>query len=94
MDDPRGRLEQALVGLYTFQRELEVGACPQPEQDSRFRADVHRRLGELYEAKGAKRKAAEQYRRFVDLWAKADPLLQPKINEVRARVGRLRGELG
>jgi tetratricopeptide (TPR) repeat protein len=88
--DLAGRGDSAIV---YFERFLAT-RDPQPEQDSRFRADVHRRLGELYEAKGAKREAAEQYRRFVDLWAKADPLLQPKVNEVRARLGRLRGELG
>ena len=33
--------------------------------------------GELYEAKGDRAKAADRYRRFVELWKDADPELQP-----------------
>jgi tetratricopeptide (TPR) repeat protein/tRNA A-37 threonylcarbamoyl transferase component Bud32 len=47
------------------------------------------RLGELYEAKGNKTKAGEYYRRFVDLWSRAEPDLQPKVAEVRRRIARL-----
>ncbi len=48
-----------------------------------------RRLGELYEAKGNVSKAAEHYRNFVNLWARAEPELQPKVAEVRRRLARL-----
>ena len=50
---------------------------------------MYRRLGELYEAKGAKGKATEQYRRFVDLWARADPELQRQVADVRQRLEQL-----
>jgi tetratricopeptide (TPR) repeat protein len=86
--DLAGRGDSAIV---YFERFLTT-PDPQPEQDSRWRAQVYRRLGELYEAKGAKGDATEQYRRFVDLWARADPDLQPKVAEVRQRLEQLGGK--
>src|SRR5262249_2671301 len=53
-------------------------------------AGVYKRLGELYEAKGDRDKAAGYYMKFVDLWKSADPELQPKVAEVRQRLLRLR----
>jgi len=51
---------------------------------------VHRRLGELYEAKGDASKAIDHYQRFVDMWKNADPELQPQVDDVRRRIARLR----
>ena len=50
---------------------------------------VYRRLGELYEGKGDIRKALEYYRNFVELWKDADPILQPRVAEVRRRITEL-----
>jgi len=61
---------------------------PEPV-DPIFRAGVHRRLGELYEAKGDTAKAVEQYRAFVDLWKNADPELQPRVAEAKRRLAQL-----
>ena len=47
------------------------------------------RLGELYESAGDTKHATEYYGRFVDLWAKADPELQPRVAEARKRVERM-----
>ncbi len=56
-------------------------------------ADVYalsyRRLGDLYEQQGDTGKAVANYTKFVNLWAKADPDLQPKVADVRARLKRL-----
>ena len=41
-------------------------------------------------AKNDPRKAAEHYDQFVSLWKNADPELQPRVAEVRARVAKLR----
>jgi tetratricopeptide (TPR) repeat protein len=57
-------------------------------------APTYKRLGELYEAKGDRRKAAEYYGRFVELWKNADPELQPGVKEVRGRIARLAQEPG
>ena len=59
-----------------------------------FRAGAHKRLGELYEAKGETAKAESHYMQFVELWKDADPELQPKVREVRDRLARLRRRQG
>ncbi|MEO8139760.1 MAG: tetratricopeptide repeat protein, partial [Gemmatimonadota bacterium] len=56
------------------------------------RAPSLKRLGEIYEAKGDKAKAIENYTRFVDLWKDADPVLQPAVREVKDRLAKLAGE--
>jgi tetratricopeptide (TPR) repeat protein len=55
-------------------------------QDPQYLAGTLKRLGELYEAKGDRQKAASVYTRFVELWKDADPELQPKVAEVRRRL--------
>jgi tetratricopeptide (TPR) repeat protein len=57
-------------------------------------APSYKRLGELYEAKGDRKRAADYYGRFVDLYQHADPELQPAVREVRERLGRLAQEPG
>ena len=52
-------------------------------------APAHKRLGELYAARGDNAKAVSHYSAFVNLWQRADPDLQPKVAEVRARMERL-----
>jgi serine/threonine-protein kinase len=61
--------------------------------DTWFRGPAHKRLGELYEAKGDAKRAAAQYAAFVELWKDADADLQPKVGEVRARLAGLRRTL-
>ena len=39
---------------------------------------TYRRLGELYEEKGDRAKAASYYQKFIDLWRDADADLQPQ----------------
>ena len=57
--------------------------------DAMVLAGLHKRLGELYEAKGDRRQAAEHYVAFVALWKNADPELQPEVEDVRRRLVRL-----
>ncbi|MEP6691090.1 MAG: hypothetical protein ABJD07_08025, partial [Gemmatimonadaceae bacterium] len=67
--------------------------------DSRINVDTwmlgpaHKRLGELYEARGDAKRAAEHYAAFVDLWKRADPELQPKVAEARTALERVRRKL-
>ena len=59
------------------------------EADGPYLAAVHKRLGEMYEAKGQREKALAHYRIFIDLWKEADPELQPKVTDARQRVAAL-----
>jgi tetratricopeptide (TPR) repeat protein len=47
---------------------------------------IHYRLGELYEGRGERRKAADYYGRFIDLWREADPAFQPRVAEAKRRL--------
>jgi hypothetical protein len=53
----------------------------------------YQRLGELYEAIGDSKKAADYCGRFQDIY-QVDPELQPAVRKVRERLGRLAQEPG
>jgi pentatricopeptide repeat protein len=60
------------------------------DADPLLLAPLHRRLGELYEAKGDRSKAIAHYAQFVELWKRADPELQPQVADVKRRLEALR----
>ncbi|HYD55230.1 MAG TPA: protein kinase [Gemmatimonadaceae bacterium] len=55
-------------------------------EDQNYLAATHKRLGELYEARGSRDKAIQHYATFVDLWKNADPELRPLVEDVRKRL--------
>ncbi len=61
----------------------------EPGFDAWFLAPSHKRLGELYEAKGDRENARVHYARFVALWARADAELQPQVRQVQQRLAAL-----
>ena len=65
-----------------------------PDFDAEFRAGSYKRLGELYDAKGNKAKAIENFEQFVEMWKNAEPELQPKVREVQDKLKRLRALKG
>jgi eukaryotic-like serine/threonine-protein kinase len=79
--------------IANLERYLAIPSSGRPNMDEWMLAPAHKRLGELYEAKGDAAKAASHYAAFVELWKRADPDLQPKVAEVRARLERLRRAL-
>jgi tetratricopeptide (TPR) repeat protein len=86
--DLAGMADSAIV---TFERYL---ATPywrpiNERSDATHLAGTYKRLGELYEAKGDRERASSYYSKFVELWKNADPVLQPKVAEVRKRLARL-----
>ncbi len=86
--DRAGMSDSAIVW---YEHYLET---PFPErlgfdQDVATLPNLLRRLGELYDAKGDRARAAEYYGKFVELWRNADPELQPQVAEIRQRLARL-----
>ncbi|MEO6878570.1 MAG: protein kinase [Gemmatimonadaceae bacterium] len=59
------------------------------ETDPLGLAGAHKRLGELYEAKGDASRAIAHDEKFVTLWRNADPPLQPIVADVKKRLARL-----
>jgi tetratricopeptide (TPR) repeat protein/tRNA A-37 threonylcarbamoyl transferase component Bud32 len=84
--DRGGKADSARVYLTQYVEMIGTG---RNITDRLYLAPVLFRLGELYEnAKDAAR-ATEYYGRFVDLWGKADPELQPRVADARRRIEQL-----
>jgi eukaryotic-like serine/threonine-protein kinase len=77
---------ERVAGTPTVESALEL--------ESYTLAPSLKRLGELYESRGDRRRAADYYGRFIDLWKNADPELQPAVREVRGRLAQLAREPG
>jgi tetratricopeptide (TPR) repeat protein len=54
----------------------------------------HERVAAIYEEIGNGPKAAEHYLALADMWAGADPGLQPRVQRAREKAERLRASLG
>ncbi|HET9452893.1 MAG TPA: serine/threonine-protein kinase [Gemmatimonadaceae bacterium] len=84
--DRAGNADSAITYLERYMTTPYLGRLG---MDASQRAILHRRLGELHESKGDAANAARHYREFLRLWERADPMLQPKVAEVRRRLSRL-----
>jgi tetratricopeptide (TPR) repeat protein len=62
--------------------------------DSRNLPRAYERLAQLYDEKGDLEQAAGYYALFVELWADADPELQPRVQAARARMEEIVRERG
>jgi tetratricopeptide (TPR) repeat protein/TolB-like protein len=73
----------------------ELEAFLRARYDSRLDDDLfglagaHKRLGELYDAKGDREKAISHLSTFVELWKSADPELQPAVSDAKRRLAKL-----
>jgi tetratricopeptide (TPR) repeat protein len=72
-----------------LERYVETPEDDRWETDPLELAGVYRRLAQVYEARGNIAGAIDHYGRFVDLWAEADPELQPLVTEARESIQRL-----
>jgi tetratricopeptide (TPR) repeat protein len=76
--------------IFYWERYIRERFNRAPAGDATVLAGFHKRLGELYEAKGDYGRAESHYTAFVDLWKNADPELQPKVLDVKRRLAALR----
>jgi tetratricopeptide (TPR) repeat protein len=58
--------------------------------DATWLAATYMRLGELWEDRGDRAKAAKYYAAFVELWQGADPELQPRVASARRKLAAVR----
>jgi tetratricopeptide (TPR) repeat protein len=70
-------------------RYVEMDANSRWAVDRAYLAPSLFRLGEMYEKANDAPHATEYYQRFANLWDKADPELQPRVAEARARIALL-----
>jgi len=84
--DLDGKPDSAIT---VYERFLNTPVLERTVADAIFLTGVHKRLGELYEAKGQREKALAHYRTFIELWKDADPELQPRVTDARQRVAGL-----
>ncbi len=62
--------------------------------DATWRARALFELAEAHEGKGNRAEAIRRYGELAELWRGADPVLQPRVREIRDRITRLQREIG
>jgi len=80
-----GEIDNAIA---EYERLTTIG--PQNISRAWIYPPYYYRLGRLWEKKGDKVKAGENYRRFLDLWKDADPGL-PEVADAQKRIAALKG---
>lgn len=80
--DSAGRLEEALA--YYFE-EIDRAGEDRLRQRSTTLGPTLERIAQIHDELGRLDEAAAYYSRFADLWAYADPELQPRVEAARAR---------
>ena len=89
--DDAGQTDSAAV---VYERYLRTRWLRRVEGDGWYRPRILFRLGELYEQRGDRGRAADYYSQFAELWRGADPDLQPRVAEARRRLAALTAEPG
>ena len=84
--DAAGNADSTIAAL---SRALGIMRTGKPGIFSPYVGPFEKRLGELWEQKGDRKRAYEHYARFVSLWKDAEPELQPMVADVRQRMTRL-----
>ncbi len=82
--DLAGESDKAIAAFEAYLASPFAGRLT--NTDGRFLAGSYKRLGELYQVKGDRQKAASYLSKFIDLWKDADPELQPKVTDARKRL--------
>lgn len=72
-----------------FHRYLDAPNVKRRTADAVFLGLTHERLGQLHEARGEVEEAVKFHTLFVELWAEADPELQPRVQAARGALASL-----
>jgi tetratricopeptide (TPR) repeat protein len=89
--DRAGERDSAIV---VRERYLAVSAFGRTFWDDTVLGPALERLGQLYDEAGDRKKAAEYYATFVELWRDADPELQPRVEAAQRRIDEIFAETG
>jgi tetratricopeptide (TPR) repeat protein len=87
--DDAGQVDSALA---VYERYVDSPYMYRLFPDAVWLGRTYYRLGELYESRGDRAKAAENYAKFVRLWKDADVELRPKVLDAKSRLKALTGE--
>jgi tetratricopeptide (TPR) repeat protein len=88
--DLAGQTDSAIAVFTRYTRARAITIV----QRATWLPTIHRRLGELYDAKGNVEQALTHYTQFVELWKDADTDLQPQVQKVRERIRELQRRRG
>jgi eukaryotic-like serine/threonine-protein kinase len=75
--------------IFYWERYLSEPYLRSAGRDAAYLGGIHKRLGELYEAKGDLDKAESHLTAFIDLWKNADPELKPKVDDAKRRLAAI-----
>ena len=89
--DEAGRADSAVA---YYELYLETPFNFRLAVDSGRLGPTHERLGQLYDERGDLENAALHYAAFVELWADADPVLQPRVKAAQDRLEEIVRERG
>jgi tetratricopeptide (TPR) repeat protein len=89
--DEAGRADSAIA---YYELYLETPYNFRLFVDRRWLGPTYERLGQLYDEGGDLENAALHYAAFVELWADADPVLQPRVRAAQARLEEIVSERG
>jgi tetratricopeptide (TPR) repeat protein len=83
---------QADSALAVYHRVETLRTWNRPTMDLLFLALAYERMAELHETRGDVRESVHYYQLLIDLWADADPELQPRVAAARGALVRLARE--
>ncbi|NOR21852.1 MAG: tetratricopeptide repeat protein, partial [Candidatus Aminicenantes bacterium] len=87
----RAYLKKGEIDKSITEYERLITFDPKSQELFLIHPKYHYRLAKLYEQKGLKGKAIEQYEKFLNLWENADPGF-PEVEDAKKRLAALKGQ--